>query len=152
MDISEEIRKIDIRTAYEKPIYGLGEIYEIMSIERLRGKLLKKHAAGYLYLCSNKQHSQRGLTIDDLKQAFPDEKILIWGYTDCPPWQSSPREEVNKKKYPALILYFAKFIFFILLRFEPFWTDASKAHMIYCLTEKNDRTFSVFRSKKIYSV
>ena len=36
------IKKINLKTKYETKIYGLGEVYEIISIEKLRKKLLKK--------------------------------------------------------------------------------------------------------------
>ena len=47
MDTSDnEIAAVDIQNSYQTEIFGLGEVYEIMSIERLRKKLLKKYFAG----------------------------------------------------------------------------------------------------------
>lgn len=41
----------------EYEISGLGELYEIASVEKLREKLKKKYGDGIVFLASNKNHS-----------------------------------------------------------------------------------------------
>ena len=46
MDFSKELKKINISETYQTEIFGLGDIYEIMSVENIRQKLLAKFSDG----------------------------------------------------------------------------------------------------------
>ncbi|OGI17225.1 MAG: hypothetical protein A2Z52_01525 [Candidatus Moranbacteria bacterium RBG_19FT_COMBO_42_6] len=141
MDTSDnEITAVDIQNSYQTEIFGLGEVYEIMSIERLRKKLLKKYFAGKLFLSSNKKHSGRGMTLDDLKKYLYNKKIVASGFVDCPPWPSAPLGHQERENYPYPIVLLAKSIFFILILFEPLWRNPQRSHMTYCFSKKDENS------------
>ncbi|MAG39303.1 hypothetical protein CMO90_04425 [Candidatus Woesearchaeota archaeon] len=109
------IKKINLKTKYETKIYGLGEVYEIISIEKLRKKLLKKYVYGILVL------SDKNI---DYK------KPLLKGTIDNPPWKSN---KINKEKWTVKIWPIkvtAKVLFHIMVFFEIF-RKQKKAHMKY---------------------
>ena len=93
---------------YTTEIKGFGEVYEVMSVERLRKKLLKRYGANYtLYLVS----------------------LRLGGFVDCPPWNSKPRAKHRKLSRVATTL--ARFIFAMILPLERF----NKPHMMWMLQE-----------------
>lgn len=128
-----DICKINLKEKYQREIFGLGEVYEIISVNFLRKKLLRKFKSGVLYLASNKNHSLRELK--DLIHKG-EELVIKEGYVDSPPWSSRPRGQENKKSYNWLIVFLAKIIFYFLVRFEFFWQNPKKSHMIYLLTKR----------------
>jgi hypothetical protein len=138
MDSSDGIEKIDLSQEYKSEIFGLGEVYEIMSVENIRKKLLKKFRSGTLYLASNKGHIQRGMTLDDLENQLSGSGFVILekGYADSPPWQSKPRGKNNRRNYPSLIISISKMIFFFLVRLEAIREGSENSHMIFCLVNK----------------
>jgi len=138
MNFSKELKKINISETYQTEIFGLGEIYEIMSVENIRKKLLAKFSDGELYLASNYAHSKRGCALEELASYLEKQNITIieQGFADSPPWNSKPLSGDSKKSYAKIIISLAKIIFFILVRIEFIWKGPAKSHMIYCLTQK----------------
>ncbi|PIY97240.1 MAG: hypothetical protein COY66_00635 [Candidatus Kerfeldbacteria bacterium CG_4_10_14_0_8_um_filter_42_10] len=133
-----EINKINLSQTYQREIFGLGEIYEIMSVERLRKKLSKKHHSGTLYLASNQQHGNRGMRLEELAEYLTSQNGLILekGLVDSPPWNSAPLEKGVKKQYNKLIIVVAKTIFYLLIRLEFLWRGQKKSHMVFGLVRK----------------
>jgi hypothetical protein len=138
MDSYKEIKKLDLSETYKTEILGLGEIYEIMSIEHLRKKLSKTFSAGELYLVSNHSHSKRGLTGKELISQLKEQNIAVWekGFVDSPPWSSNPLSINEKKSYHPVTIFWAKIIFSILIPLEFFWSGPRKSHMLYCFSKK----------------
>ena len=69
----EGIIKQDIQKRYECEILGFGEVFEIISVERIRKKLIRKHQDGVFYLSSNRDHSGRGFTKEEVeRRSFVD--------------------------------------------------------------------------------
>ena len=137
----EEITEIELGQEYKRDILGLGEIYEIISVNKKRLFLKNKFSRGFLFLFLNKDHSDRGLTLEEFKRKIihvnPKRKILDSGYVDCPPWSSSPRKicKVNKIIYNRPVLFLIKIIFSFLFFFEIFFAKPKTAHMVYVLTD-----------------
>lgn len=138
MDSFREIKKIVLAETYQTEVLGLGEIYEIMSVEHLRKKLLKTFPSGDLYLVSNYSHSKRGLSGKEFISELKEKNITIWekGFVDSPPWNSNPLSLGKKKCYGKATIFFAKFIFFILIYLEFFWRGPKKSHMLYCFSKR----------------
>lgn len=138
MNTEEKIKYLDLNDSYKAEIFGLGEVYEIMSVERIRKRLLGKFRSGTLCLSPNKSHIQRGVTLDDLTGQLADSgfTILDKGYADSPPWQSKPRGKDNRRNYSPLIINISKIIFFFLVRMEFLQENPKCSHMIYCLAKK----------------
>jgi hypothetical protein len=137
MDTYNKIKIIDLRENYKREVFGLGEIYEIMSVERRR-KLLGKYTKGTLYLSSNKNHSGLGMTIKELEDFLKSQRktVLGCGFVDSPPWSSSPRNEENKSSYGKISIIAAKIIFWFLVHLEFFWEGPKKSHMIYLFSKQ----------------
>ena len=137
MNSEEKIKYLDLNNNYKAEIFGLGEVYEIMSVERIRKKLLAKFLNGTLCLSSNKNHL-RGMTLDDLVNQLTNDgfTILEKGYADSPFWQSKPRGKNNRRNYNPLIINISKIIFFFLIRMEFLRENPKHSHMIYCLVKK----------------
>lgn len=137
MIIYSEIKKISLTEKYQREIFGLGEIYEIMSVEQLRKRLWKKYGNGILFLASNKQHNKRGVNLNELKKHLQEQnlEIIKAGYVDSPPWASAPLSESTKKDYRKIIKIFAQIIFWFLIKVEFFWQRPLKSHMIYSMTK-----------------
>jgi len=132
----EGIIKQDINTRYNCEILGFGEIFEIKSVERIRKRLAKKYKNGILYLSSNKDHSGRGFTREELERAIKDEgyELLESGYADAPPWKSDPLESGQKSpKMEIPILSKLGPLLFILWipLFEQFYRKRRKAHIAW---------------------
>lgn len=140
MDISNGIRKINLKEEYTRPILGLGEIYEIMSVERKRKNLLRKFGQGEIFLAANKEHSGHGITLADLKNYLKSQgfNILDTGYIDSPPFASRPLSPDQKRFYAdnLFINYFAKIIFWFLIWLEFLWQGPKKSHMVFGLVKK----------------
>ncbi len=138
MEISREVKKINLKEPYQAEILGLGEVYEIMSVEKIRKRLAKKYTDGELYLASNKSHSDRGLTLVELSLYLENQGITVrqQGYTDSPPWLSKPLTKAEKKSYSPIILFLAKTIFVFILPMEFIWQGSRRSHMIFCFSQK----------------
>lgn len=128
------ITKISLNQKYKARIYGLGEVYEQISVERKKKRLKEKFKSGTLFLCPNKKHSGRGLTLEELRKKIRQQKYLILasGFVDSPPWRSSP----NKRKGLRLPFFLAKIIFYGLTYLEPFWEGEENSHLVYVLGRK----------------
>lgn len=139
MKNKDKIIKINIKTEYSRPIYGLGEIYEVGSVNWKRIGLLKKYHQGEMYLSSNKNHSNRGYSLSELRHIVKNKYKLILdsGYVDCPPWSSDPRGEnsINQVIYNNLVVLLAKIFFRFYYRFEFFTARPKTAHMVYVLAK-----------------
>lgn len=138
MSYSEPIKSITLDQPYETEILGLGEVYEIMSVEALRRKLRRKYHSGRLYLVSNSSHSGRGYALRELNSRLAKERIPIVrnGFVDSPPWSSRPLSAGNRKDYPRAIIFLAELIFSILIPWEFLWRGPRKSHMLYCFSPK----------------
>jgi hypothetical protein len=134
----------DVCTRYNCEILGFGEIFEIKSVERIRKRLLKKYKNGILYLSSNKDHSGRGFTREEIEQKVRDDglEILESGYADAPPWKSDPLEsgqQSSKMGIPILSkLVPLIFILWIPL-FEQFYRKRRKAHIAWVFGAINEK-------------
>lgn len=140
MDCSKELKKINISETYKTEIFGLGEVYEIMSVENKRKNIAKIFPKGIIYLASNKNHSGRGMTLKELEFFAKDNSIKPTkiGFADSPPWLSCPLNKENKKRYPATIVLVSKIIFWFFIKLEKFWESPKKSHMIYLFSEEKD--------------
>lgn len=98
---------------FEGEIKGLGEVYEIMSVERLRKSLKKDYGRGCLYLAPNSYWWN-----------YLDRRD---GGVDCPPWKSKPGSGKGKPNF--LKTFLAKIIFWFLVRYEE-WTEIFFVHHI----------------------
>jgi hypothetical protein len=109
-----------------------------MSVERIRKKLQKKFRNGTLYLSSNKNHIQRGMTLKELEKRIADEGFQVSkkGYADSPPWQSAPRNSENRRNYNPFLVKISKIIFFFLVGMEFLRESPERSHMIYCFVKK----------------
>jgi hypothetical protein len=138
MNTEENIQCLGLNENYGREIFGLGEVYEIMSVENIRKSLLKKFSTGTLYLTANKSHIQRGLTLGDLENHLISSgfTILDKGYADSPPWQSKPRGKDNRRNYSPFSTSISKIIFFFLVRIEFLMKGPKNSHMVYCLVKK----------------
>lgn len=139
MEIFDGIKKINLKEPYQADILGLGEVYEIMSVEKARKRLAKRYTDGELYLASNKSHSDRGLTLSELRCRLEKQGITVrqQGYTDSPPWLSKPLTKADKKSYSPIILFSAKIIFAFILPMEFIWQGPQRSHMIFCFSQKS---------------
>lgn len=133
----KKIKYLDLNDSYKTEIFGLGEVYEIMSVERIRKRLAGKFQNGTLCLSSNIGHL-RGMTLDDLTSQLTDSgfTILDKGYADSPPFHSRPRGKDNSRNYSPLIVNISKIIFFFLVKMEFLRENSNRSHMIYCLAKK----------------
>jgi len=138
MAILNKIISLGLDTAYRTQVAGLGEIYEIMSVERIRRRLKKTYSGAELHLASNKDHGGKGLTLEELEENLlaENKKILEKGFADSPPWKSSPLKEGQSKEYSPRAIFFAKIIFWFLVRIEFLWKGRKASHMVFVLTEK----------------
>jgi hypothetical protein len=137
MAILNNMVSLDLDTPYRTQISGLGEIYEVMSVERIRRKLKNKYSGATLYLASNKYHGGQGLTLNELENNLLKEnkKILKKGYADSPPWRSSPLAIGQAKKYSPIIIFAGKIIFWFLIHAEFIWQGQGASHMVFVLAE-----------------
>ncbi|MFZ5366486.1 MAG: hypothetical protein ACOZBZ_04345 [Patescibacteria group bacterium] len=127
-------KKLPLWQKYKPKIYGLGEVYEQISVERKKKRLKEKFGSGILFLCPNKKHSGRGLALEELQEKVRQQKYLILtsGFVDSPPWRSSP----GKRKGLKLPLFLAKIIFYGLSFLESFWEGEENSHIVYVLGRK----------------
>lgn len=132
------MKKIDLEERYQRDIFGLGEIYEIRSVEKLKKRLFRKYHSGTLCLASNQQHGSRGISLDQLDSYLTSQNraVLEKGFVDSPPWKSAPLEKEAKKHYNKLIITLAKIVFYFLIKLEFLWNGKSRSHMVYCLIKK----------------
>lgn len=132
-------KKLSLRQKYQPKIFGLGEVYEQISVERKRKRLKNEFGSETLFLCSNKNHSQRGLTLEDLKEKVRKQKyqVLANGFADSPPWKSQPRQ-AGKSLFLnySLLVILAKLFFRFLVIFEFLWQGKNASHLIYVLGRK----------------
>jgi hypothetical protein len=122
--MSEEPREQLLSDPYDKPlgqrIRGYGELYEIISVESLRKRLLRKgYAPDSVLLLAPKGYF--------LMDAINGREILTGGFVDRPPWASNPKP--NGSEPPKDGIRLAKAIFRVLLLFE----KLNRAHMVYVL-------------------
>ena len=136
-----KIVKQKLNQVYRPQIFGLGEIYEIASVEKRRKMLLREYPSGYLYLSSNKNHQGRGATLKELANFVSKisyQKIIMKGYVDSPPWISKPKDEKSKSsylKYPTVV-FFAKMFFPLMVNLEFIWQGEKRSHMVYVFAVK----------------
>ncbi|MDP8314633.1 MAG: hypothetical protein RAP70_06110 [Candidatus Celaenobacter antarcticus] len=132
----EGIIKQDVNQRYECEILGFGEIFEIKSVERIRKRLMKKYKDGVLYLSSNKDHSGKGFTREEVESAVRNDglQLLESGYADAPPWKSDPLEtgqKSSKMKIPILSKLAPLLFVMWIPVFEQFYRKRRKAHVVW---------------------
>jgi hypothetical protein len=130
------VRTLNINENYRVEILGLGEVYEIASIERLRKRLKKTYGNGILFLASNRDHSSRGLTLEELIEYVKScgLKATEAGYVDSPPWPSRKRETPRSLISHVIIIFLARRLFDVLSGFERFTSSRRRAHLVYCFS------------------
>jgi len=135
-----EVAALDIRREYARKINGLGEIYEIMSVERLRKRLRRKYGRGILFLSPNKEHSGRGLKRNDLIKKLKRESytVIESGFVDCPPWGSRVPEAYERSPFMScsILLTVFKYALRAVLFLERWYTNGRRAHVIYAFVVK----------------
>ncbi len=135
----DRVIELPLDKKYECEIFGLGEIFEIVSIENLRKKLKKQYRVGVLFLHSNKDHSGRGLSLEELCEEAKkrDYTVVQSGFADAPPWKSSPASEVTDKKKIPFSVPISYFLFSIWIPLmERFYRKKDIAHVVYCFGQK----------------
>jgi len=139
----EGIIKLDVHEPYACEVKGFGEIFEIKSVERIRKRLKRKYKNGVLYLSSNKDHSGRGFTREELERAIRDDGLEVEesGYADAPPWRSEPIEEgdMSSKMSIPILPVVVPFIFSLWIPlFECFYRKRKKAHIAWAFGVKDE--------------
>ncbi len=121
-----DFEALDSDEEYEVPILGLGEIYEIISVNRVIKSLDRRYGKCRVYLTDNKQHDNDFSRI--VKKAEEDGfmEVLETGFADAPYWKSSQRR-TPRRLIPLRFL--CKLLFKILVQFEE--GNAKNAHMKY---------------------
>jgi len=90
----------------------------------------------YFFSASNKDHSGRGLTREELIEYVKSHglKVIEAGYVDSPPWPSKKREIPRNVARHVIILSLARHVFDVLSGFERLTTLRRRAHMVYCFS------------------
>ena len=140
----EGIIKQDVHQKYDCEILGFGEIFEIKSVERIRKKLIRKHQDGVFYLSSNRDHSGRGFTKEEVENALlKDElELLESGYADAPPSKSDPLESGQKssKMKNAAVSKMVPVLFYLWIPlFEKYYRKRRKAHVVWAFGVINEK-------------
>jgi len=127
------IIELNLNDTYYTEIFGFGEVYEIVSVERLRKKLKKKYKTGKILLTSNRNHSDKGLTLEELIDYAKSKNLQIieFGYVDCPPWQSKKRTKCGTITRNPIIITLAKIVFYFISLLEDITVSKYRAHMVY---------------------
>ncbi len=139
----EGIIRLEVKDPYTCEVKGFGEIFEIKSVERIRKRLKRKYSEGMLFLSSNKAHSGRGFTRDELERTIREQgmEVAESGYADAPPWRSDPMQEgemSSKMSIPVLpVLIPLLFTLWIPL-FEGFYRKPKKAHVAWAFGVKDE--------------
>jgi hypothetical protein len=137
VSFEKHIIKNPVGKIYTRPIFGLGEIYEIMSVERTRKKFVSSYPESTILLSSNSTHSGRGVSLEQMNEYCVTQgiKVIASGYVDCPPWSSAPRHTERGMMKNKPLTSIAKLIFFFLIRLEFLWRNGKNSHMVYCLAK-----------------
>ena len=134
-----DIYKLLLEEKYKPQIYGLGEIYEQISVEKKRKALAQKFKNGVIFLSSNKDHDGRGVSLEELEEKVHKQgyQVLDRGFVDSPLWKSKPRQ-VSKSPFLgySLLVVLAKLVFRFLVIFEFIWQGQNTSHLIYLLGRK----------------
>jgi hypothetical protein len=122
--LAEQPREQPLSEPYDKPlcsrVRGYGEVFEIMSVERLRKRLLRKrYAPDSILLLAPRRYY--------LKEIIGSREVLEGGFVDRPPWASNPKPNGSEPHKDGIRL--AKAIFRVLMLFE----KLNRAHMVYVL-------------------
>lgn len=113
---------------FDGVIRGYGEIYEMISVERIRRKMLKRYGSKVKFYL-----------MEELTLHFIDEdRFIEVGEVDNPPWKCLPRSIGNYKRINPLFMALSVAIFKVMVLFEsPIWSRFYKPHLYYCVM-KND--------------
>jgi len=114
---------------YAPQVKGLGELYEIRSVNRLKRRLLRRCPEGVLFLAA-----RRGLTCEAcrcLEEKIRRDACVIVekGLVDAPPWPSRPRKAPSLAVRQKWLMSLAGPLLGVLVNFEFLWRR--KAHMAY---------------------
>ena len=133
-----KVKKIRLDAEYEIPLYGPGDLYEQMSVNHLRRRLLALAKGGTLFLVSNADHAPGdGLTRDELIElAKSEEKLIIdEGFTDTfilPATRQAPGA-ASPYIRNRLLAGLTRLLFLLLVRLEPVFAGPKRSHMRYIL-------------------
>lgn len=134
----------EINDDYTCRIFGLGELFEIVSVNYVLKKLRRRYKSGMIYLASNKSHSGRGFTLKDLEEEIEKDglKLVSSGFADAPPWKSNPREGENQSfTIRVLVLpQFAKVLFHVWIPLcERFYRNEHRAHIVWAFGKEDEK-------------
>ena len=140
----EGIIKQDIRQCYECEVLGFGEVFEIISVERIRKRLLRKYGDGQLYLSSNKDHSGRGFTKEEVEKTIINDELelLDSGYADAPPWKSDPLEsgQTSPKMKNKVVSKMVPVLFHVWIPLlERYYRKRRRAHVVWAFGAVNEK-------------
>lgn len=133
-----KVKKIRLDEDYDIPVYGLRDLYEQLSVNHLRRRLLMLAKGGTLFLVSNADHVPGdGLTRDELIElAKSEDKLIIdEGFVDTfilPERRRSPGE-ARPYTRSRFFMALARLLFLLLVRCEPLFAGPRRSHMRYIL-------------------
>ena len=121
---TEDIHVLQITEKYDIPVHGIGEIYEIKSVEKLRKRLLREYYSGLLILIPN-------IIILDTSEntEYLDNITTEFGYTDCPLWSSKPKPDGSPPN--KLVQILLKPVIYILVLLEGAFPTQATPHIKY---------------------
>lgn len=109
------------RVPFDGVIRGFGEVYEIMSVEKLRRHLNLKYGNRYKLILAE----------------YPFEiNCVEKGVVDNPPWECSPRQPGNYRKLHPVLKYLSAIVFCFLIYLEPLWGRFKRPHLFYAVVRK----------------
>jgi hypothetical protein len=125
-------------------VRGLGELFEIVSVNYVLKKLRQRYKSGMIYLASNRVHSGRGFTRQALEEEIEKDglKLVSSGFADAPPWRSNPKDNESKSltiRIPFLP-QFAKILFHIWIPlYERFYRNEKRAHIVWAFGQEDEK-------------
>lgn len=138
------IVKQKINEDYTCQVWGLGELFEIVSVNYVLRKLRQRYKSGMIYLASNKTHSGRGFTRRALEAEIKKNglSLVSSGFADAPPWKSNPKEG-GKQSITMRILFLpwlANALFHIWMPLcERMYRNENRAHIVWAFGQEDEK-------------
>lgn len=130
---SRDFIELPLNNRYTTDIRGIGELYEIISVNKLRKRLLKTYSKGILFLLPRGSMSMKGLSYFERKIEIGNRKIIEKGFVDCPPWRSNPKEGDNDVVRHKFLKWLSIILIHFLINFEFLWRK--RGHIVYFLIQ-----------------